>query len=69
MKRSREKGGTGTGLAIVKHIVSRHQGRLQIESRLGEGSSFTVLLPPAPAENSAKAELALAPPISVTEML
>ncbi len=43
--RSREKGGTGLGLAIVKHIVSRHRGRLRIESELGQGSSFTVILP------------------------
>ena len=43
--RSREKGGTGLGLAIVKHIVNRHRGRLKIESRKGEGSRFTVLLP------------------------
>ena len=45
--RSRELGGTGLGLAIVKHIVTRHRGRLTIESRLGEGSRFTVLLPAA----------------------
>jgi two-component system phosphate regulon sensor histidine kinase PhoR len=45
VKRSRERGGTGLGLAIVKHIVNRHQGRLSIESRLGEGSIFTVFLP------------------------
>ena len=45
VKRSRERGGTGLGLAIVKHIVSRHQGRLTIESKLGEGSTFTVVLP------------------------
>jgi two-component system phosphate regulon sensor histidine kinase PhoR len=43
--RSREKGGTGLGLAIVKHIVNRHRGRLKIESRVGEGSRFTVILP------------------------
>jgi two-component system, OmpR family, phosphate regulon sensor histidine kinase PhoR len=36
--------GTGLGLSIVKHIISRHQGRLDIESKLGEGSRFTVLL-------------------------
>jgi two-component system phosphate regulon sensor histidine kinase PhoR len=42
--RSREMGGTGLGLAIVKHIVGRHRGLLEIESRLGEGSTFTVLL-------------------------
>ncbi len=41
---SREKGGTGLGLAIVKHIVNRHRGRLEIDSRLGEGASFTVYL-------------------------
>jgi two-component system phosphate regulon sensor histidine kinase PhoR len=45
VKRSRERGGTGLGLAIVKHIVNRHHGRLQIESRLGEGSTFTIFLP------------------------
>jgi two-component system phosphate regulon sensor histidine kinase PhoR len=43
--RSRERGGTGLGLAIVKHIVNRHRGRLRIESRVGEGSAFTVVLP------------------------
>jgi two-component system, OmpR family, phosphate regulon sensor histidine kinase PhoR len=43
--RSRQQGGTGLGLAIVKHIVSRHRGRLTIESRLGEGSRFSILLP------------------------
>jgi two-component system phosphate regulon sensor histidine kinase PhoR len=65
VKRSRERGGTGLGLAIVKHIVSRHQGRLSIESKLGEGSTFTVFLPAAPAEGAAKA----ARPEPVTEML
>ncbi|MFC0218862.1 two-component system phosphate regulon sensor histidine kinase PhoR [Pseudochelatococcus lubricantis] len=42
---SREKGGTGLGLAIVKHIVNRHRGRLDIESRSGEGAMFRVSLP------------------------
>ena len=65
VKRSRERGGTGLGLAIVKHIISRHQGRLGIESKLGEGSVFTVFLPPAPPETPAKAPV----PEPVTEML
>ncbi|HVV27432.1 MAG TPA: ATP-binding protein [Rhizomicrobium sp.] len=65
VKRSRERGGTGLGLAIVKHIVSRHQGRLSIESRLGEGSVFTVFLREAPPEAPAKPVL----PEPVTEML
>ena len=47
--RSRELGGTGLGLAIVKHILNRHRGRLEIASTLGIGSTFTVLLQPAPS--------------------
>ncbi len=43
--RSREMGGTGLGLAIVKHILNRHRGRLEVQSKLGEGSVFTVVLP------------------------
>ena len=51
--RSRELGGTGLGLAIVKHIVNRHRGALAIDSTPGEGSTFTVYLPPAPAAEDA----------------
>lgn len=39
---SREKGGTGLGLALVKHIAARHRARLLIESEPGEGASFIV---------------------------
>ena len=42
---SREKGGTGLGLAIVKHILNRHRGDLFITSKLGQGSTFSVMLP------------------------
>jgi two-component system, OmpR family, phosphate regulon sensor histidine kinase PhoR len=42
---SRAKGGTGLGLALVKHIVARHRGRLAIESTPGEGACFTVKIP------------------------
>ena len=48
--RSRELGGTGLGLAIVKHIVNRHRGVLTVDSRVGEGSTFTVYLPAARAQ-------------------
>lgn len=43
--RSRELGGTGLGLAIVKHIINRHRGRLRVKSDLGQGATFTVILP------------------------
>ena len=43
--RSRETGGTGLGLAIVKHAVARHQASLDIESKPGAGSRFTVRFP------------------------
>jgi len=43
--RSQDKGGTGLGLAIVQHIVSRHKGQLDIQSEIGKGSEFSVILP------------------------
>ncbi len=43
--RSRQTGGTGLGLSIVKHILTRHQSRLEIESEFGKGSTFSVVLP------------------------
>lgn len=42
--RSRETGGTGLGMAIVKHVINRHQGELKIQSVLGEGSRFSLIL-------------------------
>ena len=45
--RSRETGGTGLGLSIVKHILSRHQARLEIESEFGKGSTFSAVFPKA----------------------
>ena len=46
---SRAQGGTGLGLALVKHILNRHGGRLTIESVPGQGAIFTTHLPLAPA--------------------
>lgn len=45
--RSRETGGTGLGLSIVKHILSRHQARLEIHSEFGKGSTFSAVFPKA----------------------
>jgi two-component system phosphate regulon sensor histidine kinase PhoR len=42
---SRAQGGTGLGLALVKHILNRHGGRLAIESVPGQGATFTALIP------------------------
>ena len=42
---SRAQGGTGLGLALVKHVLNRHGGRLSIESTPGEGATFIMHLP------------------------
>jgi two-component system phosphate regulon sensor histidine kinase PhoR len=57
---SRAQGGTGLGLALVKHILNRHQGRLSIASKEGEGATFTIRLPlaePASGQNSARSSM------------
>lgn len=43
--RTRATGGTGIGLTIVKSIVSSHGGEVKVESELGKGSRFTIILP------------------------
>jgi signal transduction histidine kinase len=40
-----DKGGSGLGLAVVKHIVDAHQGTIELKSKVNEGTTFTVIFP------------------------
>lgn len=48
--RSRATGGSGLGLSIVKALVDAHRGHIQVESKLGQGTTFTVSIPLEDAE-------------------
>ncbi|MDG1410799.1 MAG: phosphate signaling complex protein PhoU [Acidimicrobiales bacterium] len=49
--RSRDSGGTGLGLAIVRHVAQNHGGKVLVESKPDEGSSFSMHLPAAGTVN------------------
>lgn len=52
--RSKKMGGTGLGLSIVKHVVNYYNGSIELQSKLTEGSKFTVRLPKVQAEKEEK---------------
>jgi two-component system phosphate regulon sensor histidine kinase PhoR len=53
---SRAQGGTGLGLALVKHVLNRHGGRLTIESTLGAGATFAIHLPLLTEDSGSRGE-------------
>jgi heavy metal sensor kinase len=55
--RSRADGGTGLGLSIVRQIAQSHGGDVQLQSKLGVGSTFTIWLPVANVSNEATPRL------------
>jgi two-component system phosphate regulon sensor histidine kinase PhoR len=63
VEQSRASGGTGLGLALVKHAVEAHGGSVTAESRLGEGSTFTITIPLVEAQTRAPGELQQAPAV------
>jgi signal transduction histidine kinase len=55
--RSRETGGFGLGLAVVKAIAEAHRGSVQVQSTMGEGSAFQLILPVSAAPSSLEVSL------------
>jgi two-component system phosphate regulon sensor histidine kinase PhoR len=58
---SREVEGSGLGLAIVRHVARAHGGRVELESELGTGSTFTIVLPRLTPEALESAESSAEP--------
>ena len=68
---ARRSDGAGLGLSIVQAIASAHGGRVELHSRLGEGATFTLVLParPAPPRDAAPDDLAAGPDGTVDDAL
>ena len=56
--RSRETGGSGLGLSIVRHVMANHGGAVSVTSVEGEGSTFTLRFPLAPPSSNTDVALA-----------
>jgi len=56
---TRQAGGTGIGLYLVKHLVERHEGTIGLVSQLGQGSTFTLRMPLRPKEALAELEVGI----------
>jgi len=63
--RSRANGGTGLGLSIVKHVAASHGGSVQVWSRPGQGSTFTIRLPVGVGGSDRTPEALASPDITV----
>jgi CheY-like chemotaxis protein len=64
---SRKYQGTGLGLTLVKEFAGLHGGRVHVESRLGEGSTFSFTIPNVPSDQSGQDEAPGEPPGEAAE--
>jgi len=65
--RAHTKKGTGLGLAICAWIVESHRGRIEVQSKIGEGSIFTVMLPLAPPRQLQASSKKIKKPVSIID--
>lgn len=63
--RNRQRGGTGLGLAIAKTIIDAHQGRIEVHSRVGEGTQMRIYLPLAASERTSRRRVIVAKPLEL----
>ncbi len=62
---NRQLGGTGLGLAIAKTIIDAHQGRIEVHSRVGEGTQMRIYLPLAVTDRARRRRVIVAKPLEL----
>jgi signal transduction histidine kinase len=62
--RSKEAGGLGLGLAICKEIIAAHQGKIEVNSMVGKGTTFTIILPATPLNFEQSPQTPTAEPVT-----